>query len=214
MARKGGRHSVVWLLACLLPVLSISGHAWAQEEAEEGELASPRSGVVINLPPGPTFASQIIVVDVQRILDEAQAVREMREQLSQARQAFQAGMREREADLQERDKNLAAQRGSMDPVIFQTERERLAQDLSGMQEDIRSWFRVHDQALNQAMRRAQDVLLRIVGDMARQRGASVVIPKSSIVLVQPELDITDAALERLNDELTSLPLPDALVAPN
>ncbi len=211
MVLTGRRLAAAWLVACLVLVLP---HAsFAQDTDEEADPDSPRGGVVINLPPSPTFASQIIVVDVQRILDEARAVRVMRDELSQARQVFQAEMRAREADLQERDKALAAEREGMDPVIFQTERERLAQDLASMQEDIRSWFRMHDQALNQAMRRTQDVLLRIVGEMARQRGASVVIPKSSIVLVQPELDITDAALKRLNEELTSLSLPESLVAP-
>ncbi len=206
--RRGGRWALGLLLVylCLLPLAE--GRAQDQEApAAEGE--SGRGGVVINLPPEPQLApaTGIVVVDVQRVLEESVAVQAVQGQLTAARQAFQEEMRGREAALQDRDKELAAKRASMDEALFQEQRDLLAHDLAGLQEDIRVWFRAHDQAQNQALRQAQQVLLRIVGDLARQRGASVVIPKSSIVLVQPNLDITEAALQRLNAELPSLPAP-------
>lgn len=196
---------------CLLVPLQAAGQSDLSGEAEpageaEGET---RGGVVINLPPTPTLpaASGIVVVDVQQILEQSLAVQAVQDQLTAARQAFQAEMRGREAALQERDRVLAGQRASMAEADFQAERDRLARDLAILQEDIRVWFRAHDQAQNLALRQAQQALLRIVSDLARQRGAAVVIPKSSIVLVQPNLDISEEALARLNHELPALPPP-------
>ncbi len=195
----------------LLALLCLLAPAQAQEqgEASEPEMESSRSGVIINLPPDPTVPTQsgIVVVDVQRILAQSLAVRSVQDALTMARQEFQGEMREREADLQERDRVLAAQRAMLNEEVFQEQRDLLARDLATLQEDIRVWFRAHDQAQNKALRQAQQVLLRIVGDLARQRGAAVVIPKSSIVLVQPDLDLTEAALRRLDLELPELPPP-------
>jgi len=206
--RWSGRRALSVLLVYFF-LLPLSGVEAQGQEAPAASNENARGGVVINLPPEPqvTPASGIVVVDVQRVLEESIAVQAVQNQLAAARQAFQEEMRGREAALQDRDKELAAQRASMDEALFQEQRDQLAHDLANLQEDVRVWFRAHDQAQNQALRQAQQVLLRIVGDLARQRGASVVIPKSSIVLVQPNLDITEAALQRLNTELPSLPTP-------
>ncbi len=213
MTARGQQQGLALLLVCLL---LWPWAAWGQSEsgkAVEAEEDGSRSGVVINLPPEPNLpsASGIVVVDVQRILEESLAVQAVQRQLTDARHDFQEQMRTREAALQERDRDLAGQRAELDDEIFQQRRDLLAQDLATLQEDIRVWFRAHDQAQNQALRQAQQTLLKIVSDLARQRGAAVVIPKSSIVLVQPNLDITEAALQRLNLELPSLPAP---VLPN
>lgn len=201
----GGRPllALLLVLCCLLPA------ARAQEGAPgEG------SGVVINLPPPaedePDFV--VIVVDVQRILEEAQALRQLQDQLAEARQAFQTVTRHREAELRERDRTLAADRDRYEAEEFQEKRDQLAQDLAALQEDIRSWFRTHDQVLNQAMRQAQEQLLRIVGELARERGASLVLPRASVLLVQSDLDITEEVLQRLNAEMPALP-PPVLPAP-
>lgn len=204
------RQGFALLLACLCAFLPLhaAGQSEAPSQADEDD-AGQRGGVVINLPPTPSLpdTSGIVVVDVQEILEQSIAIRAVQDQLTVARQIFQAEMREREAGLQERDRVLAGQRASMDDATFQAERDRLARDLASLQEDIRVWFRAHDQAQNMALRQAQQTLLQIVSDLARQRGAAIVIPKSSIVLVQPSLDITEAAMNRLNRELPSLPPP-------
>jgi len=193
--------------------LFAAGDALAQDEEEAGQ----GSGVSINIMPQsqePGASAAVVVVDVQRILEEAQALQQVQQQLAQERQAFQNLTREREAELQQRDRELAQQRDTMDPDDFNSERDRLAEDLAGLQEDIRVWFRAHDRALNQSMRQGQDLLLGIVGELARQRGASVVLPRASVVLVQPDLDITEDALAILNRRLPRLPPPDLPAVPD
>ncbi len=197
------------LLACFCTVFPLQAIGQSEPSPTAEEEGEKQGGVVINLPPSPALPATtgLVVVDVQQILEQALAVQAVQEQLTAARQDFQAEMRGREAALQERDRVLAAQRSAMDDAAFQAERDLLARDLAILQEDIRNWFRAHDQAQNLALRQAQQALLQIVSELARQRGAAVVIPKSSIVLVQPNLDITEEALRRLNQELPSLPPP-------
>ncbi|MEO1190152.1 MAG: OmpH family outer membrane protein [Pseudomonadota bacterium] len=199
----------VLLLAAGVAGKSLS--VWAQEQPLEEQ---PRSGVVINLPPEPSIraVAPIVVVDMERILDEAAAITQLRATLAAARQGFQLAMREREAQLQERDQVLAGQRDQLDPDVFQRERDQLARDLTGLQDEIKAWFREHDRVLNQALRQTQTALLAEVSALATERGAVVVLSKSSIVLVQPDLDITEAALRRLNEVLPALPPPAFLEA--
>ena len=186
---------------CLLSIWLVSlspSTSSGQETSGPPSDDAPTGGVVINLSPNPGLSVNggIIVVDVQRILEASLAVRAVQAQLTEARQAFQQETRAREAALRERDRQLAAERGRLEESVFQRERDRLATDLASLQEDIRVWFRIHDRTMNQIMHQAQQMLLHIVSDLARQRGAAVVISKSAVVLVQPGLDVTDAEFAR------------------
>ena len=206
---RGGRGGLgLCLLSIWLVFLSPSTPS-GQETSEPLSDAAPTGGVMINLPPNPGLPANggIIVVDVQRILEASLAVRAVQAQLTEARQAFQQETRAREAALRERDRQLAAERGRLEESVFQRARDRLATDLASLQEDIGVWFRAHDRTMNQTMHQAQQMLLHIIGDLARQRGAAMVISKSSVVLVQPGLDVTDAALRRLDQQLPTLPAP-------
>ncbi|MBC6404320.1 MAG: OmpH family outer membrane protein [Rhodospirillales bacterium] len=206
---RGGRERLGLCFLSIWLIFLSPSTASGQEISGPPSDGSPTGGVVINLPPNPGLPVNggIIVVDVQRILEASLAVRAVQAQLTEARQAFQQETRAREAALRERDRQLAAERGRLEESVFQRERDRLATDLASLQEDIRVWFRAHDRTMNQTMHQAQQALLHIVSDLARQRGAAVVISKSSVVLVQPGLDVTDAALQRLDQQLPNLPAP-------
>lgn len=64
-----------------------------------------------------------------------------------------------------------------------------------------------DENYGQAMQVVQENLVEIVGDIAESRDVDVVLNKATVVLVRSELEITDLALERLNDQLTSVDVP-------
>ena len=56
------------------------------------------------------------------------------------------------------------------------------------------------------MSQLQKELVEIVTEIAQERSADLVLTKSQVVLVKPELEITDQALERLNEKLPSVSL--------
>lgn len=187
--------------ASLLRALLLSGLAVALAPqpvalAQQQPAAEPQQG-------GPAV-SQYLVVDLNRILREAAAVQALQQQVGAAREAFQAEIRQREESLRQRDQELARERPQLTPEEYETRRSQLAQELTQLQSDVQERRRQLDQAMNEGMRQVQAVLLPILQQLTEERGASILISKTSIVLVRPELEITDQALSRLDETLPTV----------
>lgn len=143
-------------------------------------------------------AMVIIAIDLQRILREALAVQGLQAQVGTAREAFQDEIRQREEELRQRDQELARERPTLAPEVYAERRQALAEELTSLQQTVQERRKQLDQAMTEGMRQVQGALLPIIQSLAEERKADIVLSKTSLVLVRPELEITDAALERLN----------------
>lgn len=152
----------------------------------------------------PALSDEILVVDLNRILRDAAAVQVLQEQVGAAREAFQAEIRQREDALRQRDQELARQRPQLTPEEYEARRAQLANELAQLQSDVQERRRQLDQAMNEGMRQVQAVLLPILQRLTEERGASILLSKTSIVLVRPELEITEQALQVLDETLPSV----------
>lgn len=146
----------------------------------------------------------IIVVDLQRILREAAAVQALQQQVGAAREAFQTEIRQREEELRRLDQELARERPTLPPEAYAERRQALADQLADLQSDIQERRRQLDQALNEGMRQVQSELLPVLQQLTEERGADIMLAKTSIVLARPELEVTDEALARLNVRLPTV----------
>lgn len=165
-----------------------------------GSAALPLAAAAQGLPDNPG----IIVVDLQQILREADAVQALQAQVGAAREAFQAEIRQREEELRQRDQELARERPDLPPEAYAARRQALADELAALQSAVQERRRQLDQAMNEGMRQVQSVLLPILQNLTEQQGAFLLLSKTSIVLVRPELEITDVALARLNEALPTV----------
>jgi Skp family chaperone for outer membrane proteins len=153
--------------------------------------------------PGPS-GTIIVVVDLQRILREAAAVRALQQQVGAAREAFQAEIRQREEALRRLDQELARERPTLTPEVYAERRQALADQLAALQTDIQERRRKLDQAMNEGMRQVQSELLPVLQQLTEEHGADIMLAKTSIVLARPELEVTDEALVRLNARLPTV----------
>lgn len=146
----------------------------------------------------------IIVVDLQRILREAAAVQALQQQLGNAREAFQAEIRQREEELRRLDQELARERPTLPPEVYTERRQDLAEQLAALQSAVQERRQQLDQAMNEGMRQVQSELLPVLQQITEEHGADLMLAKTSIVLVRPELEVTDDALARLNARLPTV----------
>ena len=149
----------------------------------------------------------IAVMDMQMILRESTAVQAIEEQLDRQRAAHQAALKKKEVEVRRADKELARQRAILSSEAFAQKRLELEQQVSALQQDIQRRKRQLDQLFGQGMREVQKVLIDVAQEIAAERGADLVLSKATVVLVRPELDISQEALERLNAALPTITLP-------
>jgi Skp family chaperone for outer membrane proteins len=70
--------------------------------------------------------------------------------------------------------------------------------------DLQERKRALDQSMISGMAQVRAKLVEVVAEIAKERGISLVILKSAIFLGTTDLEITDEALQRLNERLPAV----------
>lgn len=149
------------------------------------------------------------VIDIQGVLRASTAVQALSRGIEAQREQVQAEMQDREQALRAADLDLAQRRASLTPEAYAEERSKLESDGAELQREAQEERRRLDQRFSQGMAQIQQVLLQISQDIARENRLDLVLAKSTVIIVRPEFDFTDEALQRLNTDLKEVPLPQA-----
>lgn len=150
----------------------------------------------------------IAVIDMRRIRQESDAVKSIEQQIQKRKSRYQDKLSEKEKKLREQDQSLAKQRSLLSEKAFKEKRQKLKQELGAFQRQVKTRRKALDQAYSKAMRKVQTKLIEIVQSVAKERQLDVVLNKGAVVLVRPEMEITEVALERLNSQLSSVDVPE------
>jgi Skp family chaperone for outer membrane proteins len=147
------------------------------------------------------------VIDIQGVLRESTAVQQLSRDVEALRESTQGEMQDREEALRAADIDLAQRRGSLTPEDYTRERELLEAQGLDLQRYLQEERRRLDQRFSSGMSQVQQVLLRISQDIARENDLDLLLAKTTVIIVRPEYDFTDEALQRLNAVLSEVPLP-------
>jgi len=153
-------------------------------------------------------APLIGIIDIQAVLRESVAVQSLSQKIEARREATQAGMQDREQALRAADLNLAQRRASLSQEDYADERSKLEDEGIALQREAQEQRRQLDQIFSRGMSQVQQVLVQISQDIARENNLDLVLAKTTVILVRPEFDFTQEALERLNARLADVALPD------
>ena len=151
----------------------------------------------------------IAIIDMQRILRESIAVQSMQQEIEQRRSRYQAALQKKEEEIRNTDQELLRQRSVLTADVYAKKRQELERQVAGMQREIQRQRRGLDEIFGQGMNQVRRELVEVVKEIATERGADLVLAKANVVLVRPDLEITDEALARLNARLESVPLAPA-----
>ncbi|RDD62131.1 OmpH family outer membrane protein [Ferruginivarius sediminum] len=146
----------------------------------------------------------IAVIDMQKIMRESTAVRSIQQQIEKQRSDYQEELSKKEQELRAADEELARQRTILSSDAFKKKRQQLEQRVGKLQRNIQTRKQNLDQTYGRAIRQVQQELAKIVSEVMKNRGIDLVLTKTSVFLVHKDMEITDVALTRLNDRLTSI----------
>jgi Skp family chaperone for outer membrane proteins len=149
----------------------------------------------------------IAIIDMQEILKDSLAVQEMQRRMEELRSAYQGEFRKQEEVLRQRDQELSRERSAMSADSFAERRRELEQQVAAAQREIQRRRKSLEALFGQGLNQVRVELIDIVQEIASERSADLVLAKTMVVLVRPDLEITDEALERLNERLPRIDLP-------
>lgn len=146
----------------------------------------------------------VAVADIERIMQEADAVAAARSQLTEIQAGFQEQIRVEENELRATEQELQQQRALLAPDVFAQRLRDFQRKAAALGEKVRSLRRTMDEGLNETLQRVREILQEEIGQMAEERDINLVLSRSQFVYARGRgvIDITDEALNRLNRRVT------------
>ncbi|MCK6453822.1 MAG: OmpH family outer membrane protein [Alphaproteobacteria bacterium] len=155
-------------------------------------------------PTGPLPSPIIAVVDVDRIRENSTAAKSVREQLEKQRSTFQDEISKQENDLRNAEQDLNKQRSVLSPEAFNQRRQQFEQRVAEVQRTVQARRRQLEGAMQSSMTQVNTAVVQSVQDIATARGATLVLPKSQIILVDKSMEVTDEVLTLVNRKLPTV----------
>ena len=151
--------------------------------------------------------AKVAVVDVERVMSTCTACVAARAQLQAQQTQFQQFVQQQSAPLQtERtaiETALRAANGKQDAALdarvqaYQTRAEPVQRAIAEREQTLRRNAQYVDQQVTQR-------LLPVIEQVANQRGATIAVPKNSLLFAATAADISDPVLAALNQQLPSV----------
>jgi Skp family chaperone for outer membrane proteins len=160
------------------------------------------------LRPAAAAEMRIAVLDVERVRRNAQAVKSIHAQLSTYVDAYRAETQKEEQEIRSAQEELARKRASLPSEGYAEERRKLEAQLVGAQGRVQARRQALDRISAEAMQQVQDVLSRIVAEIALDQQLSLILRKDQVVFIGPDIEITEQVLQRLDRQLPSVRIGD------
>ena len=159
--------------------------------------------------PGPGAelkAPVIAVIDVQKIMQESSASKGITKSFESLRDSYQKEISALEDKLRKNEDELRKQQTVLSPEALANKRRDFEKQVADVQKTVQNRKRALETSLNEAMAVVHKTMVEVVADISRERGANLVLARQQFVLVDTQLDVTDAVMERVNKKLPQVAL--------
>ncbi|KAA0575303.1 OmpH family outer membrane protein [Azospirillum sp. Sh1] len=159
--------------------------------------------------PGPGAelkAPVIAVIDVQKIMQESAASKGITKSFESLRDSYQKEISALEDKLRKNEDELRKQQTVLSPEALANKRRDFEKQVADVQKTVQNRKRALETSLNEAMAVVHKTMVEVVADISRERGANLVLARQQFVLVDTQLDVTDAVMERVNKKLPQVAL--------
>ena len=187
-------HLFKLLFAALIGISVLSQPVLAQETPPaKGKTGVKNKIVPVRIPLG--------VLDVQAILREAAAVKDIRGQITKYGTDFEKEIEKKRGDLRKANQELARQRTILSPETFAEKRREFEQQVVKVQRLVQKRQRELDKSRRIAMETVNKAYIEIVAQLADERNLAMIIRKNQTAYSVGTLDLTKTVLDLLNNKL-------------
>ena len=182
-------------LACAF-VLSIAA-AQAQQPAP-AQPAAPAAAPVGGTP------LTVIVVDVQKLLQESKAAKMVRDQIEAKRAEYAKDISHQEQMLQQERDALQKQASSLSQEALNAKGRAFQEKVNDLDRQVQGKRQALEKSNADALQKIQESMIKIISQIAKDRKANLVLQRSELVLFDQQFDVTDQVLQKLDEDLPTL----------
>lgn len=172
-----------------------------------GGVLSPRGLAAPAPPPQNPPAGQnltVIVVDIQKLMQDSKAARMVRNQIEQKRLQYAREISRQEQTLRTERDVLQREQATLSPKVLSARGHAYQEKVNALERSVQEKRQALEKSNGEAITRIQQVILQILADIMAQRKANLVLPRSDILLFDKKFDVTDQVLQQLDQRLPAL----------
>jgi len=146
----------------------------------------------------------ILIVDMQQILQDAKAAKDVQSALNQQYSSYSKQVAQQEDEMQKGGAELERQRTVLAPEVYTARAHELQQRYDQLGKTVQAKRQALQQSLNEAMGKVRAAALEVVADISKERRATLVLEKQAVVYESEGMDISAEAIGRLDKKLPSV----------
>ena len=197
--RRGlGRAAVAFLAVTLIGLMPILLGLPTASQAQQAESLAD-GGLISTAGDGGMKVERIGLIDIEGVLRASSGAAKVRDLLDEQRRAFQQEFAEREAALQQTERDLVAKRGELSEAEFTAQLATFEAEVTQIQKEIQYRREAIDIAFQEAQAKLRELALQIVTELAQEKRLDLVLVRESALIFLPSLNLSDEVLRRLNE---------------
>jgi Skp family chaperone for outer membrane proteins len=149
-------------------------------------------------------ALNVLVVDVQSLLQNSKSAKMVRQQIEQKRAEYQKEMSHQEDLLRQEHDTLQRQQSSLSAEAFNQKGREFQQKLNEFDKSMQGKRQILEKANSEALEKINEVMLKIIADITKERKANLVFSRADLVLFDQSFDVSDEVLQKLDEQLPTL----------
>jgi Skp family chaperone for outer membrane proteins len=154
--------------------------------------------------PGAPTTLTVLVVDVQSLLQNSKAAKMVRQQIEQKRNEYAKDISHQEETLRQERDALQRQQPTLSAEAMNQKGREFQQKVNELDRNVQSKRQALEKSNADALEKIQQSMLKIISDIAKDRKANLVFQRSELVLYDQGFDVTDAVLQKLDEDLPTL----------
>lgn len=152
------------------------------------------------------FAEKIAVVDVQNILDHSLALKDLSAQAEKRMQGLQDESNQKLQELKKEEESLLQSKGKVPLSDTKKKSAAFENKIQDAKKYAQSQKTKLDKAYSNGIMQINNVITQIIEDICKAKGCTVVLPTSQLLYANPDLNITQEVLDKLNTTISNIKL--------
>ncbi len=190
-------------LVLLVALCGMLGYAQAQQKPP-APTPAPAAAPSPSPSPSPSSGLNVLVVDVQSLLQNSKSAKMVRQQIEEKRAEYAKEISHQEELLRQERDALQRQQASLSAEALNQKGREFQQKVNDLDKSVQGKRQALERSNAEALQKIQEVMLKIITEIAKNRKANLVFQRSELVLFDQGYDVTDEVLQKLDEQLPTL----------
>lgn len=146
----------------------------------------------------------VLVVDMQRVLQESKAGKMIQSQMQQQVSAYQKNLAKQDQDLAATQQDLQRQQSILAQDAFALKVKEFEQRVSDASKRAQEAQQNLSESRNEAVGKVDTAMLQVIDGLAKERGANLILNRGAVVMFDVRMDVSDEVIKRLDEKLPAV----------